>query len=422
MSKSGRWPHHFYYRMLFVILFFSIIMFAIGFADQQTWALYHSIYFYILLAYTWFVLILLFLGEIRPDKFPGYENEKIAVLIPSYNEEPELFKQSLQSVIDAKGNKDIFVIDDGSIKGIRGETMRRLCAEKGVSLHVFGANKGKRHALHHGVSQLLAGHDFVVTIDSDTVLDSDALIRVVEPLKAENVGAATGDVQLLNENQNFVTRMEGSYYWIGLNIFKQAQSTLGLVVCCSGCLAAYRADIMTGIIDEFVNQQFRRQSCTHSEDRHLTNLVLRAGYKVKYAPMAISYTHAPDTTKGFIRQQQRWKRGFIRESTYTLTYAWRTHPILFFQILLCELTIPFFAFGLMLALVLTLISNPARSLLVLLPAWIIFMFVRYLPILFTGKRKIPGLFIYMLFYELVLYWTFIYALFTVRNRSWMTRS
>jgi cellulose synthase/poly-beta-1,6-N-acetylglucosamine synthase-like glycosyltransferase len=244
---------------------------------------------------------------------------------------------------------------------------------------------------------MIKNHDFIVTIDSDTVLDENALIRVVEPLKNPKVGASTGDVLLLNEKKNVLTRMIGAYYWIGLNVFKKAQSALGMVVCCSGCLAAYRSDVINEIIEEFVNQQFLGEPCTHSEDRHLTNLVLRNGYDVKYAPLAISYTETPSTITGFLKQQQRWKRGFIRESTFTLTYAWKRRPLLFFQILFCELTIPFMSFGLMIALFISIFTNPSIVLTTLLPSWIIFMFIRYIQVLFYGKKKIPGLLVYIVF-------------------------
>ena len=350
-----------------------------------------------------------------------YAGEKIAVIIPAYNEDPELLVKSLRSVLNCNGNKDIFLIDDGSIKGIDKKKLLDGCKKFGIKPYFFRVNKGKRHALHFAVSQLLEDHEFVVTIDSDTVLDKDALIRLVEPLKDPSVGASTGDVFLLNEKENMLTRMIGAYYWVGLNIYKRAQSAIGMVVCCSGCLAAYRADVAKEIIEEFVNQKFLGEDCTHSEDRHLTNLVLRSGLKVKFTDKAKSYTHTPSTISGFLKQQQRWKRGFIRESTYTLTYAWRINPLLFFQILLCELTVPFFAFGLMLGLILSIIIKPIFFVKVVLPSWIIFMFVRYVYILFYGKRKIPGLFFYMFFYEIFLYWQFIYALFTVKNKSWITR-
>ena len=116
-----------------------------------------------------------------------------------------------------------------------------MAAELPIALHEFPENRGKREALHLAVTQLLDDDvDFVVTIDSDTVLEPDALVRVVEPLLCPEIGASTGNVLLLNERQNLLTRMVGTYYWVGLNIYKQAQSVIRSVVCCSGCLAAYQ--------------------------------------------------------------------------------------------------------------------------------------------------------------------------------------
>jgi hyaluronan synthase/N-acetylglucosaminyltransferase len=263
--------------------------------------------------------------------------------------------------------------------------------------------------------------DFVVTIDSDTVLDRHAITRLIQPFADPRVGAVTGNVELLNEKKNWLTRMVGAYYWIGLHIYKEAQSSVGMVVCCSGCLSAYRAAPLKGIIDEFASQTFFGEPCTHSEDRHLTNLMLKNRWLVKFASDAVSYTETPATIRGFLKQQQRWKRGYVRESIYTLTYAWRVRPLLFFEILLWELTIPFFSFGLMLALMITLATNPMFFVHSVLPAWLTFMVVRYLPMFFYGKRKVPGLLIYMFFYDIFLYWQSIYALFTVRNKSWITR-
>jgi len=194
-----------------------------------------------------------------------------------------------------------------------------------------------------------------------------------------------------------------------------------MVVCCSGCLSAYRAEVLKETIEDFVSQKFFGEACTHSEDRHLTNLVLKRRYHVKFVPEAICYTETPATVSGFLKQQQRWKRGYIRESIYTLTYSWRTRPLLFVEILLWELTIPFFSFGLMLALIVTVFTNPAFFLTSVLPAWIIFMVVRYIHIFFYAKKKVPGLLVYMLFYDIFLYWQSIYALFTVRNKRWITR-
>lgn len=415
-------PQNALYAGLFLILFTSaafLISFAMNVNDEG-WAIYGKIYVSILLAYTWYLFILLFLEDRANPTYPAYDNERVAVLVPCYNEEPELLRRSVESVVACRGNTDIIIIDDGSKESTRKE-IGILAEEYGVKAHYFEKNQGKREALYWAVTNFEEEYDFVVTIDSDTVLDSEAIVRVVEPLKDPKIGASTGDVRLLNEKENWLTGMIGTYYWIGLNIYKKAQSSLGMVVCCSGCLAAYKASVLKEIIHEFKNQTFLGENCTHSEDRHLTNLTLKRRLNVVYTDKAVSFTETPATVRGFLKQQQRWKRGFIRESIYTLTYAWKTRPFLFFQILLWDLTAPFLTFGMRIALVFLVIANPLFFLTTIIPVWILFMFVRYIFVVIHARDKIPGLFSYMIFYEVFLYWMNIYALFTVRNKSWITR-
>jgi hyaluronan synthase len=344
------------------------------------------------------------------------------VLIPCFNEDPALVEESIRTVLAGEGRKQVIVIDDGSTNGVQ-DRLRTLAAELPISLHEFPENRGKREALHVAVTQLLDDDvDFVVTIDSDTVLEPDALVRVVEPLLCPEIGASTGNVLLLNERQNLLTRMVGTYYWVGLNIYKQAQSVIRSVVCCSGCLAAYRASLLREVIDEFAGQRFLGQSCTHSEDRHLTNLVLKRGYDVVYVAEAVSWTETPATVRGFVRQQRRWKRGYVRESIYTLTYAWRCKRLLFLQILFWDLTAPFLSFGLRVALIVTIVARPGLVLTTILPSWIMLLLVRYILVPIRAREKVLGLFVYMLFYECCLYWLNLWALFTVKNRSWVTRT
>src|SRR5580704_4091028 len=110
------------YASLFVFLFSSLAIFVtylIGYGDVL-WRDYYLVYISLALAQTWYVLALLCIGDFRPRTYTPYAGEKIAIIVPCYNEEPRLLRQALHSMVMAKGNKDIFVIDDGSTKaGIR---------------------------------------------------------------------------------------------------------------------------------------------------------------------------------------------------------------------------------------------------------------------------------------------------------------
>jgi hyaluronan synthase len=411
------------YAALFMVLAGSGLLFLSQYGmSVRFWLDFTMAYLLLLVAYTIYLFALLFLHDLSPRTYPRYGGEKIAVVIPCFNEDPDLVEESIRTVLGGEGRKQVIVIDDGSTNGVQ-TRLRELAAELPLTLHEFPENRGKREALHHAVTLMLDDDvDFVVTIDSDTVLEGDALVRVVEPLLCPEIGAATGNVLLLNERQNVLTRMVGTYYWVGLNIYKQAQSVIRSVVCCSGCLAAYRASLLREMIDEFAGQRFLGEPCTHSEDRHLTNLVLKRGYDVVYVAEAVSWTETPATVRGFLRQQRRWKRGYIRESIYTLTYAWRCKKLLFLQILVWDLTAPFLSFGLRIGLVVTIVAQPGLFVTAVLPSWIVLLLIRYIFVPLRAPDKLVGLFAYMLFYECCMYWLNLWALFTVKNRSWVTRA
>src|SRR5919202_5613404 len=421
MTRRER-AHAAIYAALIAVFAASAGLFVSQFAGTaRFWETFTLGYLLLLVTYTWWLFFLLLAHDVRPRRYPRYEGEKIAVLIPCFNESPDLVAESIATVLAAEGEKQVIVIDDGSTNGVQTRLLE-IAERTGITVAFFNDNRGKREALHLAVTHLLDDDvDFVVTIDSDTLLEPDALVRVVEPLKAPRVGASTGNVLLLNERQNLLTRMVGTYYWVGLNIYKQAQSVIRSVVCCSGCLAAYKAPLLREVIDEFAAQRFLGEPCTHSEDRHLTNLILRRGFDVVYTAGAVSWTETPSTVRGFIRQQRRWKRGYIRESIYTLTYAWRRKRLLFLQILFWDLTAPFLSFGLRLALVVTALHEPRLVLTTILPSWVVLMLVRYILVPLRARDKLPGLFLYMVFYELCLYWLNLWALLTVRNKSWVTR-
>jgi hyaluronan synthase len=411
------------YAALICVLVASGALFLSQFLTSALfWERFTLAYLGALVVYTWYVFALLLVHDLRPRRYPAYGGQKIAVLIPCYNEDPQLVEDSIRSVLAAYGNKQVIVIDDGSTNGVQAR-LRGLACELPIRLHEFARNAGKREALHYATKYMLDDDvAFVVTIDSDTLLGSRALVRVVEPLLSPGIGASTGNVLLLNERQNVLTRMIGTYYWIGLNIYKQAQSVIRSVVCCSGCLAAYRAQILRDVIDEFAGQRFLGERCTHSEDRHLTNLVLKRGYDVVYVAEALSWTETPSTVRGFLRQQRRWKRGYIRESIYTLSYAWRVKRLLWLQILLWDLSAPFLAFGLRIGLIVTAVANPALLVKAILPSWLALLLIRYCFVPLRARDKLLGLFLYMFFYEGCLYWLNLWALFTVRNKSWVTRA
>lgn len=415
------------YKTIFFSMF-GIIAFSLFIAayhvvngDTKTWQMFAMIPLTLYLLHSWFLMLMLCYNDFFKKKYAKYKGEKISVIVPCYNEEPRLLEQAIESIVNAKGNKEILLVDDGSTNNIRGvmEALERKYPE--VRLIAYDINRGKRIALWHAVKGLHKESKFIVCLDSDTLIDKDALVKIVEPFSDPKIGATTGNILLLNEKKSWLTKLTAAYYWTGLNVYKQAQSVFGGVACCSGCLSAYRSEAAKKIIDEFINERFFGELCTHSEDRHLTNLTLKAGYNVVYVPEAISYTQSPETVGGFIRQQKRWKRGFLRESVYALTFTWKTHPMLFLWILLWDMGLPFIIFGTKLVLIAMIFVDPMMFLTTIVPAWILWTCIRYMIVLFRSPNKMFGTIAFTFFSELGLYWITFYSLLTIKNRSWVTR-
>jgi len=62
--------------------------------------------------------------------------------------------------------------------------------------------------------------------------------------------------------------------------------------------------------------------CTFGDDRSLTNFVIRK-YDAIYSPNALAYTVVPDTFHKYVKQQQRWKKSWVRESFIAATFMWK---------------------------------------------------------------------------------------------------
>jgi len=105
----------------------------------------------------------------------------------------------------------------------------------------------------------------------------------------------------------------------------------------------------------------------------------------------------------------------------SLTYMWRVKPVLFVETLVWDLILPFLSFGIMLLVFLNIFLDLRFAILVLIPSLMAIAVIRNLPVIFYAPQKLYGLICFTFFSLFVMYWQGLYALFTVRNKSWITR-
>jgi hyaluronan synthase len=251
----------------------------------------------------------------------------VAIVMPGFNEQ-EAIAASLTSLLDLRyppEKLELVAVNDGSTDDTLAE-MRRVAERSGGRVQVidFPENRGKRAAMAAGIRATAA--EVIVFVDSDSVVEPDALRKLVQPLSDPRVGAVCGHANVLNVRDTWLTRMQAVRYFVAFRVVKAAESVFNAVTCCSGCFSAYRREAILPRLQWWESQTFLGVESTFGDDRSLTNCVLR-DWRVLYEKNAVSHTIVPTTFRAFVKQQTRWKRSWTRESLMVSRFIWRKHPV-----------------------------------------------------------------------------------------------
>ena len=269
-------------------------------------------------------------------KIPIDHIPKLSVIIPAYNETDSTVQKVIDSVVIQQGVEiEVFVVDDGSPKPVS------IQKHSKVQLLRFEENQGKRAAQIHAICK--ANHDWIVTVDSDTILNPDALFELYKAAFVNKWDGVTGNVRLLNEKQNILTRMIACLYWYGFNQERASQSFFGQVTCCSGALSLWRKETVLRTAEQYINQKFINRSCIAGDDRFLTCLFATKRRKIGCALKAIAHTISPTTLRGFINQQLRWTRSYTPACLFVMKNFRTISPLFIWFMLAVTFRYSYFA-------------------------------------------------------------------------------
>ena len=349
----------------------------------------------------------------------------LTVVIPAYNEGSmvELTINSVATALYPSDRIEIIVVDDGS----RDDTWlyiqkaaRRYPAL--VTAIRFKENRGKRTALAEAFR--IARGEIVATIDSDSVIERDALLELVGPFRDSAIGAVAGKVVAYNRNTSVIPKMLHVRFILSFDFLRAVQSTYGTVYCCPGALSAYRTSVVRKVLNEWLNQTFLGEKCTYGEDRSLTNFIFSCGYNSVYQRSAIVHTTVPETYSKLCRMYLRWERSYVKEEMRFVRLVWkRPYPARIISIIDCFVTnlrypVSYLTIGL---LVYFSFQDPTT----LLRVFFIIGFISSLNMIYYLRSErswdcVYGI-LYSYFAFFTLFWIFPYAVATLRSRSWMTR-
>jgi hyaluronan synthase len=357
----------------------------------------------------------------KPDA--GIE-PRIAIVMPGFNEQDAIADSllSLLALEYPREKLELIAVNDGSTDGTLAE-MERVAADSAGRVRVidFPENRGKRAAMAAGIRATSA--EVIVFVDSDSVVEPEALRRLVQPLADPRIGAVCGHANVLNVRETWLTRMQAVRYFVAFRVVKAAESVFNAVTCCSGCFSAYRREAILPRMEWWESQRFLGVESTFGDDRSLTNCVLR-DWRVVYEKRAISHTIVPTTFRAFVTQQTRWKRSWTRESLLVARFIWRKHPVAAFFTYL-SIVLPLIAPAAAIhALVWgPLIHGGTLPLIYLAGIYSLAMVYSLYYVIFQDEYSLVWIYgiLFVFFYLAIMLWQTYYAIATCRTAAWGTR-
>lgn len=269
----------------------------------------------------------------------------ISLLAPAYNEESSI-ADSVRSLLSLHyPDLQVIVVNDGSsdqtMQVLRDvyqlEASRRLYepyiatkAVRGVYrsrlypglMVVDKENGGKADALNVGLN--LSQGELVCAIDADTVIEPDALLRLVRPfVQEEDVVAAGGNIRIANGSivrdgrvvtprvpRRALPGFQMVEYTRAFLVGRMGLNRMGGNVVISGAFGLFRRDAMraTG----------GYSTATIGEDMELVMRLRRHGvdsggpHKALFIPDPVAWTEVPESFGSLGRQRDRWQRGLAQ--------------------------------------------------------------------------------------------------------------
>jgi len=355
------------------------------------------------------------------------------IIVPAYNEGKGV-ANSLNSLLQSNYPADrleVIAIDDGS-KDDTFMWIRRTAEENPGRIRVMRMprNSGKKAALCAGIRA--ARFDYIVTVDSDSVIGRNSLCAIISAFTSPKVGAVAGNIRVLNRQDGVIPCMMDIGFTYGFEIVRASQSLFQCVLCTPGALSAYRKEVLMRLLDRWHDQHFLGVPARIGEDRAIATMILASDYDIVFARNAVAWTEIPSSYPTFCRIMLRWTRSDIRENYLLLRWLlsqhrysgrllalWWHNTVQILNTLLPALVLP--------ALLMTALFASRTALFTCLTAALgIGALTAEVPAVVYARRvsMTPSLWAFASSALNVfgLSWIPLYSVFTLRNTGWLTRA
>ena len=268
----------------------------------------------------------------------------ISILVPAYNEEPTIV-DSIKSLLALNYlTYEVVVLNDGSDDGtlravIEAFNLRKITypiCSKIKTQEVYGVyynpdfpllrlldkkNGGKADALNAGIN--ISRYPYFASIDADSLLDSDALIRIAMSFMEYKYTIAVGGIvrvangctikdgqiiDLVLPKKN-LPRFQIVEYFRAFLVGRVGWSAVNSLLIISGAFGAFQKNAVLKVGGYTID--------TIGEDMDLVlklHKYMRENkykYRISFLPDPICWTQAPEKVKYLYEQRRRWHIGLI---------------------------------------------------------------------------------------------------------------
>jgi cellulose synthase/poly-beta-1,6-N-acetylglucosamine synthase-like glycosyltransferase len=321
---------------------------------------YHAIFIITTLVFTTYLVLTIFSAVslrryLRKNSYVDYNTivssplaPTLSVIAPAFNESQTIIDNIRTLLSLYYNNYEVIVVNDGSTddslekmiatyelekvnyyfdyripcKRIRAVYKSQNRSFKKLTV-VDKVNGGKADSLNAGLN--VSKNELVVSIDADSIMEPDALLKLVKPFmeaKDKKVIGAGGVIRIANSceisgghikkvhlPEKFLPRAQVMEYTRAFLMGRMAWSELDGLLLISGALGMFDREV--------VIQSGGYRTDTVGEDmelvvrirRHMADQKIK--YDVVYIPDPLCWTEVPSTIKVLARQRSRWTRGTL---------------------------------------------------------------------------------------------------------------
>lgn len=217
--------------------------------------------------------------------------------------------------------------EEGNKRGNRGKRDSQLIFLNFLSKYFYKKpldELGQR--ILHDIKRLnisISKYKYMLSVDADTYVRSDALMQMVYHMKDHNIFALCGETLVRNKFDNWVTAIQVYEYYLNHNLNKAFESLFSSVTCLPGCFSLYRIydenttktkpilineQLLEHYGDNAANTLHKKNLLQLGEDRYFTTLITKyfPMGKFKFIIEAKCETTVPNTWAVLISQRRRW--------------------------------------------------------------------------------------------------------------------